>query len=474
MQRHHSLQWALLKFLLLPMGFLLVASGGITFLQADTSADLITDHNLLASARVMAQGINVQDGVLEALISPSALEMLASPDHDMVYYQVRGPAGPVLAGQPDLQLLAKPTSVGEPVYADGTFRGQDLRLVQIGQPLTLPDTTGLASIIVGETLVARERLVHSLWLRGFLQQGLLVIATAFLAWLGLQRGLVPLKSLQAMMSERRIGALTPLDAPSAPAEVQLLIASVNDYVSRLGLLMDTQRRFVANAAHQLRTPLTLLKTQSTYGLREKTLAGKQEALRGVAVTLDHVSRLTNQLLVLARAEQGTNHGARMDTDLVPIVHKLMEDFSTPALDRDIDLGLELTQNRHIVHGNPTLLRELMANLIDNALSHSGDGSVVTATLAASEDMVSFTVADTGPGIPKEEREKVFERFYRLQGTKGEGSGLGLAIVAEIVASHNGTISLKEPTQGHGLVVEVNLPVRQTWASAAEGGRHFTN
>ncbi len=460
-QKHHSLQWALLKFLLLPMAFLLVASGLITFRQADSSADLITDHNLLASARVMAQGIHVQDGVLEALISPSALEMLASPDHDMVFYQVRGPSGTVLAGQPDLELLQQPLSRTEPAYSDGTFRGQDIRLVQIAQPVTQPGSTGLATIVVGQTLIAREKLVYSLWLGGFLQQGLLVIAATFLAWLGLQRGLVPLKSLQTMMSERRIGALTPLDAPSAPSEVQPLIASVNDYVARLGLLMETQRRFVANAAHQLRTPLTLLKTQSTYGLREKTLTGKQEALTGIAATLEHVSRLTNQLLVLARAEPGTNHGARMDTDLVPIVSKLMEDFSTLALDRGIDLGLELAEGPFVVHGNPTSLRELMANLIDNALNHSGTASIVTVRLAALESRVSFSVTDTGPGIPVEERSKVFERFYRLPGTRNEGSGLGLAIVAEIVASHQAQITLSEPRNSPGLVVEVTLPKPQT-------------
>ena len=453
----HSLQWTLLKYLLLPMGFLLVASSLITFHQADASADLIMDHNLLASARVMAQGIYVQDGVLQAIISPSALEMLASPDHDMVYYQLRGPNGTMLAGQPDLELLRQPSSFDEPVYADGTFRGQELRLVQIGQPVTQPGSTGFATIVVGQTLVARERLVHNLWLAGFLQQGLLVVAAAFLAWLGLQRGLLPLRFLQAMMSERRIGSLTPLEAPSAPAEVQPLIASVNDYVGRLGLLMETQRRFVANAAHQLRTPLTLLKTQATYGLRERSLAGKQEALSGIAATMENVSRLTNQLLALARAEPGTNHGARMDTDIVPIVSKLMEDFSPSALDRDIDLGLEIGEGQFTVHGNPTLLRELMTNLIDNALIHSGRGSIVTVGLSTSGDRVTFTVADTGPGIPLDERQKVFERFYRLPGTKNQGSGLGLAIVAEIVASHDGAISLAEPVQGHGLVVKVDLP-----------------
>ena len=453
----HSLQRTLLIFILLPLGLLLIANGLLTLNQSSTTAGLVTDHNLLASARVMAQGIHVADGVTEAVISPSAIEMLASSEHDMVYYQLRAPNGSILAGQPDLASDKTHIDSDEAVYADSIFRGQKIRIVQVRQQVVGQSAPGFATVTVGQTLAARDKLIRDLWVTSLMQQGLLVVAAAFLAWIGLKRGLAPLNRLRTAMSERRTGALTPLEAPQAPVEVQPLVTSLNDYIARLSLLMETQRRFVANAAHQLRTPLTLLKTQATFGLREETTTGKDEALNAVTTSLDYLTRLTNQLLVLARAEPGTNHGARVDIDLVPIVRKLMEDFAPVALDRNIDLGIELGDAKVMVHGNPTLLRELMSNLIDNALRYSFTEGVVTVKLSALGTTVIFTVEDSGPGIPPGERDKVFERFYRVHGAISEGSGLGLAIVAEIVASHDGGVALREPESGKGLIVEVTLP-----------------
>lgn len=453
----HSLQRTLLIFILLPLGLLLIANGLLTLNQSSTTAGLVTDHNLLASARVMAQGIHVADGVTEAVISPSAIEMLASSEHDMVYYQLRAPNGSILAGQPDLASDKTHIDSDEAVYADSIFRGQKIRIVQVRQQVVGQAAPGFATVTVGQTLAARDKLIRDLWVTSLMQQGLLVVAAAFLAWIGLKRGLAPLNRLRTAMSERRTGALTPLEAPQAPVEVQPLVTSLNDYIARLSLLMETQRRFVANAAHQLRTPLTLLKTQATFGLREETTTGKDEALNAVTTSLDYLTRLTNQLLVLARAEPGTNHGARVDIDLVPIVRKLMEDFAPVALDRNIDLGIELGDAKVMVHGNPTLLRELMSNLIDNALRYSFTEGVVTVKLSALGTTVIYTVEDSGPGIPPGERDKVFERFYRVHGAISEGSGLGLAIVAEIVASHDGGVALREPESGKGLIVEVTLP-----------------
>lgn len=452
-----SLQRTLLVFMLLPLGLLLLANSALTFKEANTTAGLVTDHNLLASARVMGQGIHVVDGVTEVLISPSAIEMLASSEHDMVYYQVRGPSGELLAGQADLEPDAMPFSSDEALFNDRTFRTQNIRLVEVRQQLAWKGGPGYASISVGQTLAARTKMAHDLWLTSLVQQCFLVLAAAGLAWIGLRRGLAPLNQIRAAMSARRTGTLTPLDAPLAPSEVQPLVMSVNDYAARLSLLMETQRRFVANAAHQLRTPLTLLKTQATFGLREKTKTGKDEALHGVGQSVDHLTRLTNQLLVLARAEPGTNHGARVDIDLMPIIKKLMEDFASTALDRNIDLGLDIKSEVAVVHGNPTLLRELMANVIDNALRYTPQGGTVTVALGATAAMIKFVVQDTGLGIAASEREKVFERFYRVDGSTADGSGLGLAIVKEILATHGGAISLRGPTSGSGLIVEIDLP-----------------
>lgn len=452
-----SLQRQLLSFVLLPLALLLVTNSLLSLNQARTTAGVVTDHTLLASARSMAQSIHVINGITEVEISPSAIEMLASSEHDMVYYQLRGPDGALLAGSADLPGDNTTLRSDDAIFADIKFRNNLIRIVRISQPVPGLRTSGLASVTVGQTLGAREKLARDLWLKGLMQQTLLVIAAAVLAWLGLKRGLAPLNQLRNAMLERPTGALDALNAPQAPAEVQPLIAALNDYVARLGLLMETQRRFIANAAHQLRTPLTLLKTQATFGLRETTNTGKDEALNGLSTSLDHLTRLTNKLLVLARAEPGTNHGARANTDLVPILQTLAADFAAIALDRHIDFGLELQSENVTVHGNPTLLRELMANLIDNALRYTPKGGIVTTGLAVADETAIFTVQDSGPGIPETEREKVFERFYRINGTAADGSGLGLAIVREILATHDGTVELKTQKNGRGLVVQVTLP-----------------
>eukprot|EP01037_Dinobryon_pediforme_P014293 gene14293-14416_t len=374
--------------------------------NARVTVGLVMDHNLLASARSMAQSIHVVNGVTEAEIPPSAIEMLASPQRDMVYYRLQLPDGLLLAGQSDLGADDRMAESDEPVFADITFRGMVLRSVRLRQWVPLSPMPQFALVIVGQTLGARDKMTNDLWLKGLFQQGALVVAAGLLVWFGLNRGLAPLNQLRAAMNERKIGTLTPLQAPDAPAEVQPLIGSINTYVARLNLLMETQRRFVANAAHQIRTPLTLLKTQATFGLREKTLAGKDEALAGLSASLDHLARLTNQLLILARAEPGINHGARANTDLIPIVQRLMEDFAITALDRSIDFGLELGQPCVEVYGNPTLLRELMANLIDNALRYTTEQSVVTVSLGAVGGEAKFIVQDSGLGIPVSEREKM--------------------------------------------------------------------
>lgn len=454
--RPSSLQRQLLILLILPLALLLVANSLLLLNQARATAGLITDHNLLASARSMAQSIHRVNGVTEVEIAPSAIELLASSERDMVYYQLRGPDGAMLAGSAELPTEDKILGIDDAFYADKVFRGQPVRIVRVNQPVP-GSTSGLAAITVAQTLAAREKLVRELWLKGLAQQSALVVAAAALVWFGLKRGLAPLKHLRDAMAERPTGALTRLEAPQAPAEVQPLVSALNDYIARLNLLMETQRRFVANAAHQLRTPLTLLKTQTTFGLRESTNAGKNEALSGLSTSLDHLTRLTNQLLVLARAEPGTNHGARLNTDLVPIIHTLMQDFAPVALDRNIDFGLEQTVTELIVHGNPTLLRELMANLIDNALRYTPPCGMVTVKLAQDSGTAIFAVQDSGPGILPAERDKVFERFYRVAGTTTDGSGLGLAIVHEILATHNGTIQLATPASGTGLEAVVKLP-----------------
>ena len=456
-----SLQRQLLMLVLVPLGFLVLANSYLSLNAARTTAGLIMDRTLLASARSMAEQIHVVNGVLEVNLLPSSIEMLASGEHDLIFYQIRAPDGELLAGVPDLPMAKAELKLDEADFHDINFRLMPLRIVQLVQPVPQQYSAGVARIAVGETLIAREKLTRELWFKGLQQQTLMVLAAGVMIWLGLKRGLAPLKHLRDEVRGRREGTLTRLDAPDAPAEVQPLVAALNDYMARLSLLIETQRRFIANATHQLRTPLTLLRTQASFGMREASLAGKDDALGAIRTSVDHLTRLTNQLLVLARAEPGTSHGARVAVDLLPMAAKVLADFSSAALDKQSDLGLDADVAELTVHGNPTLLRELISNLIDNALRYTPPGGTVTLFLRRSGQEAILRVEDNGPGIPAQEREKVFERFYRLDASKAEGSGLGLAIVREILTASEGTITLKDPPSGMtGLVVEVRLPLSE--------------
>src|SRR5439155_2841441 len=205
-------------------------------------------------------------------------------------------------------------------------------------------------------------------------------------------------------------------------ELRPLVEALNEAFVRIQRQIATQRRFVANAAHQLRTPLALLKTQATVGLRESETGQKDEALAAIDKTVGLIARLSSQLLSLARAEQGRASLRREDVEFSEIARGAIESLVDLALARNIDLGFEHDGRPHIVLGHAMLLRELVANLIENALRHTPIGATVTAKLSGDARDMVFSVEDNAPGIPAAERERVFERFYRLVGTEGEGTG----------------------------------------------------
>jgi two-component system sensor histidine kinase TctE len=285
----------------------------------------------------------------------------------------------------------------------------------------------------------------------------LVVAAALLALFGLNRGLAPLLRLRNTVLERHPSELEPFDVGAVQVELQPLTAALNDAFERVRNLIATQRRFIANAAHQLRTPLALLKTQASVGLREKDLHSKNEALAGIDKAVDALTHLANQLLALARAEQGSRSILKSAVDFRAVVRGALEQLAQLALGRSIDLGLDCDDSVPPVWGHATLLYELVVNLVDNALRYTPRGGSVNVSLYCHRQEIVLRVEDSGPGIPLFERQRVFERFYRLLGTDVEGTGLGLAIVREIVAAHDGSIIISDRGQGPGLMVEARLP-----------------
>ena len=452
-----SLRRELLAWLMLPLAAVAAFNVWTTYRNASTTAGLITDRTLLASARAIAERIRETEGVLEAPIPPSALEMFASDYPDRVLYRVTTPAGVLIAGDPEIIVPPRPPKGLEPLYFDAEFRGQPVRAVAIAQPIIASHNSGNALVAVGQTLRSHDQLVTSLWLKALRDQVLLVVAAGVLALFGLRRGLAPLIALRKEVVGRDPAGLAPFDSATVQTELRPLVDALNEAFARIQRQIATQRRFVANAAHQLRTPLALLKTQATVGRRETETGAKDEALAAIDATANGMSRLSNQLLSLARAEQGSASLRKEPVDFTAITCEAVETLSSLAEARGIDLGYEGSSGPLAVFGHATLLRELVVNLADNALRYTPGGGVVTVALAGDADGVVLRVEDNGPGIPPDERERVFERFYRSLDAGSEGTGLGLAIVREIVASHDGTITLAERDPPPGLLVSVRLP-----------------
>jgi len=322
---------------------------------------------------------------------------------------------------------------------------------------------------VAETLVKRSQLATEIIKGVILPQFVILPMAVLLVWLALARGIAPLNELQQRIRQRAADDLSPIDEHEAPDEVSPLVRAINDLLGRLDRSLSTQKRFLADAAHQLKTPLAGLRTQAELAQREIDAGFDPEALKRALQQIAHSSQraahMVNQLLSMARAEDRGAAARETEVNLARLATETVRDFVPRALERRIDLGYEgpgaegnaTPPERCRVLGHPLLLREMLRNLVDNALQYTPAGGTVTVRLGgdAAEGVV-LQVEDSGPGIPAAERELVFQPFYRALGTNVDGSGLGLAIVAEVARRHGATLTLtdaRDPAaaaaSGHG-------------------------
>ncbi|TPJ41796.1 sensor histidine kinase [Mesorhizobium sp. B2-5-4] len=446
----NSLRLQLLAWVVLPLAGLATINLWTSQRNALATADLVTDRMLVGSARAIAEQVAMADGVLDATIPPAAIEMFDTGDRDSVYYRVETAGGRLLTGYPDLPQAPRHASV------EASYRDHMLRLLTLSHAVIGAGGDSPITVTVGITLSGHDAMVRRLWLSAFVQQLALVAIAGVFVLLGLRRGLAPLMSLRDAVRSPSRSDLDPVDVPGAQSEIRPLIEALNAYMERVRAQMGAQRRFIANAAHQLRTPLALLSTQASYALRETATDARQEALVALQASSGKLARLAEQLLTLSRAEPGSRRPRADRIDLTEAARHVLETQAPAAIARKIDLGLEETGPVAVI-GDGTMLREMIVNLVDNALRYSTAGASVTVKLAAIDSEAVLTVADDGPGIPAEERDHVFERFYRIAGSTEEGSGLGLAIVREVVENAGGRVTLGDGAAG-GLVVEVRLPL----------------
>jgi two-component system sensor histidine kinase TctE len=363
---------------------------------------------------------------------PAAVEQVLRTDRfDHIYYRVMSPAGLEIAGD-----AALPAPPGDLMAHNTAYNGEDVRVVSVQTPCGRSACT----VLVAETMVKRSRLTRDILLQSLFPELLIALATLVIVWFGVKRGLQPLARLSDEIKARSSGDLRPIDAAGAPEETRPLVGALNGLLDEVSAASRKQQRFIADAAHQLRTPLAGLRAHTELALAQPIPDACRAQLEQVHQATIRTARLANQLLALARAEPGAR-SVTSKVDLKTVAGGEAETWVRQALERDIDLGFELEAAP--VEGDALLLREALSNLVHNALEYTQRGGRVTVRTGRRSGVSFLEVEDDGPGIALPERARVLERFYRVPGTPATGSGLGLAIVREIAASHAATISITD-------------------------------
>ena len=453
--RAASLRAELLLWLLLPLTAVSALDGWLAYRSSRDTALLMQERMLLGAARMIGQQVRLEDGRPQVEIPPAALELFASPSLDRVFYRASAADGRLLSGYADLPLPPRAPASEDALYFDATIDRRPVHVVSFAQPV-FAGAQGPVLIEVAQTGDGRAQLARQLWGAALGRQLALLLLVALLVWLGLRHATAPILRLRDRMLARRPEAVEAIDPLPVPTELRPLVDAVNDYALRLERHMDAHSRFIANASHQLRTPLTLLNTQVVYALRTPQARERQQALEAIHASVQHGIHAVQQLLAYTRAEAAGVRAESVPVDLAGVASNVLETLALDAQQRGIDLGWQGPAVPALVAGNARLLGELVANLVDNALCYTPRDGVVNVSVANEGEAVVLQVEDDGPGIPEEERERVFERFYRLHNHDSDGSGLGLAIVREIARSHDARIALATASGGHGLLVRLTF------------------
>ena len=459
--KDRSLRGHLLSLLLLPIGSLLaIASIGAYYLALEPATDA-HDAGLIDTGLALAERIRMAGGVATLDLPSVAEQVLRTDKYDKVYYVVRDPSGTPVAGDSGIptappSLRAQDSSI---VY-DAVYRGSKVRAAT----LLAPCGGQICTITVAETTRKRDIMVREILLGSVLPQALLAVLTLVTVWFGVARGLGPLQRLSDEMRKRSARDLSPIEPKHAPEETRPLIDALNQLLVQIGELHRNQQRFLANAAHQLRTPLAGLQAHAELALAQPIPPAARAEVEQVHSATVRTARLANQLLALARAEPGGHVEPRSQVDLKRLIEGAADEWVHQAMQKDLDLGFELQPAS--VHGDVFLLREAIGNLVHNAIEYVPRGGRVTVHTGLRNMRPFIEVEDDGPGIPAAERPRVLERFYRMPGTVGTGSGLGLAIVQEIATAHGAELNIGDGAGGKGCRIGIEFPALEKAAWTA--------
>ncbi|MEX0422292.1 sensor histidine kinase N-terminal domain-containing protein [Providencia rettgeri] len=464
-----SLFHQLLFFFGIPLILLGSFSVYTHYYSAKNAANLAYDRTLLASARTVAERLQVVDGHLSVSVPYVVLDSFELNNNDRIFYQVISPDGETISGYDDLPAIPPYWMRSQHYTAlvyfyDAQYKGLPIRIAAFYQPINEGGITGMVEIRVAETVYSRQDLANQLLISALMSQGTVVLLTMVLAYILLSKLLAPLKRLSHLMLGRSANDLTPLPDLLPWSDLSPLIDALNRYISRLKRMVRRQERFSADASHQLKTPLTVLKTQVSVAINSTDETQRQQSLQAIDKTLDDTIILTDRLLQLSRLKAHEKEAITQyrAINLVEIVHQACFTRLSQAESQNIDLGYEGAETAWI-KGEPILLAEMCANLIDNAIKYTPANGVVTVRVVSSDDHLHWVleVEDSGPGIPDAKINRSMEAFTRLNNALGkEGAGLGLALVKDIASYHGSEPQLLKGKLLNGLLVRIAFKASQ--------------
>jgi len=468
-----SLHRHLLLWLLLPQLVLWLAAASFTYQLADSYANRAIDGSLSTASRALARQVKPSGSGLYIDFPRAAQDIIEADPDDRVYYMVSTPPGEFILGNsqvPQPPALGEPR-LGQPYLYDGKMRdpGGDgrrdvnVRVVALYLAYGEPGKPQRMLVQVARSRTSREELAQQILIDTALPLSGLIVLMSMIVWGGIRGGLAPLARLRSVVESRAPNDLAPIRLEAAPEEVRGLARALNALLAEVRENVDSQKRFISDAAHQLRTPLAGLKSQTELALASAAVGADpelHERLQRVHESATRSAHLVSQLLALARAEpEAAMAQSRTRFDLQRLAREVAAEQVPRALAAGIDLGSEdadATAPPLCVLGNAMLIREALVNLIDNAIRYAGRGASITVGVCARGAHALLFVEDTGAGLPEADRERVFQRFARAT-HEGNGCGLGLAIVREIVERSSGSVVL-EGVQPHGLRAVVRLPL----------------
>lgn len=400
------------------------------------------DDGLSDAAQIYAEQLRAHPGKTPQELPAAAQRVLLATPEDRIFFSLMDVDGRLLSGTARLGEDLPWGNLERPAFFDLNHSGYWLRGISI-----VFDANGqVRHLVLATTAQKREQLIGEIMLGLVMPQVTLLLVSILLVWAGIRQGLAPLAALQAEIGRRSHRDLRPLDTQTLPEELRPIVAEINELFARLERAIEAQRNFIADAAHQLRTPIA--------GLLAQLEAGGRQDDPALLLTARRLSRLVGQLLALSRAEPGIDSG-QTDFDLATLIREEANAWLPQAFRRNIEIRFELAAAP--LHASPAAWREMLANLIDNAIRHGRAGGQIVVSCLTEDDTIVLRVDDNGPGIPPPERARVFERFYRGSSASGEGCGLGLPIVAALARQQGAAIRLDSAPGLDGLRVEIRAP-----------------